>query len=53
MDEIPSGKPDPKSECYKLDLETHDRIDSVWLFSLFHAHCSLVFDPNSRTELGI
>ena len=68
MDEIPSGRSDLNNGCSKLDLETHDRIDSVWLFLLFYATCSLVItyirqiqtdlscrlDPYfSGTELGI
>ena len=30
MDKIPFGKPDPNNGYCKFDLETHDRIYSVW-----------------------
>ena len=54
MVEIPPGWPYPNNGCCKLDPETHDRINSVWLFLLFDATCSLALDANFLgTELGI
>ena len=54
MDKITPRRPDPNNDCGKLDPETHDRINSVWSFLLFHATCSLALDPYFLgTELGI
>ena len=54
MDEIPPWRPDPNNGCCKFDPETHDRINSVWLFLLFDATSSLALDANFLgTELGI